>query len=177
MPGVAFANLIPDREESHARFVTALSGLLHDMLWEVERAPFGADPANTAVLMKGTNLFVDHIPRIIYDQDSVAVDNPQWVIVGIFPESFGGLSQRLETTEHKFETGARVVVQCGRTSVAEKEAMLLYKFLLQRQVGFDSCGLQVRQIRVLDEPGLVGVDESGLASYQFRVVAKVVREY
>lgn len=173
----AFAHLIPDRDDDHARFVTALAGLLQDVLWEVKAEPFDSDPEVKTFLTKGFNLFVEHVPRIIYDLDGNKVDNPQWVIVAVFPETVGGLATRLETTEHKFETGARIQVQCGRTDVAEKEATLLYKFLLQRQVGFTSCGLQVRQIRVVDEPGLVGVDDSGLATYQFRVIAKVVREY
>lgn len=105
------------------------------------------------------------------------MSQPDIVLIHIVNEAVGGFPVPAKSKEHQFKTGVRISVLSGNLDVAKKEATLLYRFFLQREVGFTACGLQVRLIRAVDEPSLVGVDEDSLATYQFRLVMDVVREY
>lgn len=133
-------------------------------------------PLQTGKCLMGENIFLDVLPKEYYDQDSRFTDNPDAVVVLLQNEPGAPTYQNQRRPGHKQDSVVRVVVYSGNRERASLDASRLYRALLRREnVQFDAMGISVRSIIALDEPSLVGVDDTGWAGYGFRVSIRAIR--
>lgn len=166
-----FDDLIPELgDPSEFQYLPPYSLLLDHLVtigWETK---YGAvDPSK--------NIFLDGIPKNLYSSDNTnrAVDGNIAVIV-IQHEPV----QTLPSTDrftHKFTDGAVVSVFSGSKVVASHEAGRLHRYLLRPEVAYSSSYLKVLRTTPVTPPSLVGVDDSEMAEYSFRVMFQAVWTY
>jgi hypothetical protein len=120
------------------------------------------------------NLFIDFLPRWLYDKDDEAyIQDPGKKVVVRIVEEPQGASPRTESHNHKLVTGV-VFDVFGGARYAARDAERLHRFFLLQGVGFETATLRVLRVVSSSEPALVGVEGSGWSNFQFRVTVWAV---
>lgn len=151
--------------------------LAHEALaYYLDIIQFKMDNLVNGTCVIGENLFIDMLPKEYYDDNAGYGDSPDVLLVLLENEPIGFplLGSRFVD---KVDTLVRINVKGGNRSRVNSAVRRLYAFFLQREnvSGWTACGLTVESVVAIQEPIFVGVEDTGLNTYQFRVQVRAVR--
>lgn len=125
----------------------------------------------------GVDLFIDILPKWLYSEEDRRADADEDAVVIVLQNESIGLPGSTERFEHKVDSGIVANIYAGNSDRASQEASRLYQFLLRREIQFTTRTFHMLQVRVVSEPSLVGVEDSGWVNYALRLVTRGIRPY
>jgi len=148
----------------------------HDRAVAIYLSGLGIELSNGRTLAFSENLFVDLLPKEYYDQDGASQSARDDIVVVIRNEiildPFGS-----QTRPAKTRGAVSFNIYGGHRDKAQNDAARLFLFFKRRiNVQFQVGCLCVHSVNPLNEPILVGIEDNGLAVYQFRLELTSVRK-
>ncbi len=126
------------------------------------------------ILAAGNNIHLDILPEEANVTNADDLDVPDHINVVCRNEPVAQFGA--ETHPDKVDAIVAVAVYGGNRDMAGIDAARLYKFFQQRiNVQFSVCGFTAHFVRPIGEPTFVGIEDSGLSVYQFRLQIRGVR--